>query len=135
LGKSETYSSEGAVAVLGILLSVRQKVFNRFLVIVVLLALDNDLRTKISQCEPPKRKITPYLLAAIDELIPMLFREILFAEELLTTVGHRICMLLRDGIRETVAHASDLVHETSLLEPRVVAITHAFNFSMIRISI
>jgi hypothetical protein len=59
--------------------------------------------------------MTTYLLAAINELVLTLFREILFAEELLAmveVVGRRIFVVAGCDPRETIAHASDLVRET-----------------------
>jgi hypothetical protein len=91
---------------LHIFFKMREQPIQRFLIIFVLLALDNDLLTMSATTLGYNGNIAR-LLAAIDVLIPALFREVLFRDEMLSAVvflGGSVFVFLGNAVNNIILY-------------------------------
>ena len=94
-------------AVLGVFLNVTKQPTDRFLIVLVFLALDDHLHRRSTMATDIGRG-NFYLFTSVDELIPAFFGEIFFSQEMLATVIFILdlfLVLLREPIRDVILDA------------------------------
>lgn len=98
--------SDDSLPVGSVLLEIAEQPPDTLLVVLVLLAFDDDLNSQcLSMRDNEMVLVCTDLLAAVDELVSPLLREVLFGEELLGAIRllvSTVLVLLRDTICELI---------------------------------